>query len=168
MPQTAERRGSWLWLGLFALAVIAVAISGSLASTSNVDGWYADAAKPPWTPPNWLFGPVWTLLYAGMAISGWLVWRSHAPRRRLGLTLFWVQLALNAAWTPLFFAAYPIWGTPALWVGAAVILALDVVVVACVIVFWRIHLFAGVVMLAYLAWLLYASSLNIGLAVLNG
>ena len=167
MP-AAERRGSWLWLVIFAAAVLVVAITGTLASTSNVDGWYAEAAKPPWTPPNWLFGPVWTLLYAGLAIAGWLVWRSDGPRRGLGLTLFWVQLALNAAWTPLFFAAYPAWGAPALWIGAAVILALDAVVLACVLVFWRIHRFAGVVMVAYLAWLLYATTLNLGVAALNG
>lgn len=166
--ETRSGARSWVWLAIFLVAVGAVAVAGSVATASHVDGWYAEAAKPAWTPPNWLFGPIWTVLYLGMAIAGWLVWRSGAARRRAALALFWTQLALNAAWTPLFFAGYPVWGASALWGAAAVIIGLDLVVIAAAIAFWRVHRFAGGVMIAYLAWLLYATSLNVGIAVLAG
>lgn len=162
--QTRPHR--WWALVLFLLASVVVAGIGTLATLNNVDGWYADAAKPSWTPPNWLFGPMWSLLYAGMAFAGWRVWSSRDPRRRSALILYWVQLALNFAWTPIFFAGYPGWGVPALWAGAVVIVLLDVCVFACILLFWRASRVAAVIMAVYLLWLLYASTLNFGVAVL--
>jgi len=167
------RPRQWLWLGGFVLAVMIVAGVGALASMSGVDGWYAAAAKPPWTPPNWLFGPVWTVLYLGMALAAWLVWRSGAPGRRArpgrrrALAAYWVQLALNAAWTPVFFAGYPVWGPASLWVAAGIMLALLVAVGYSILAFWRINRLAGAILIPYLGWLLYASTLNVGVAVLN-
>ena len=158
----------WAWLAVFVLAVAAAALIGSLATTAHVDGWYADAPKPPWTPPNWLFAPMWSVLYLGMAVAGWHVWRSTDRRRRAALALFWTQLGLNALWTPIFFAGYPVWGPAALWIAAGVIVALDAVVAACAIVFRGIDRFAAWVMVVSLAWLLYATSLNVGVAALGG
>lgn len=156
----------WLVLLGFLVAVGVIAVAGSIATISNVDGWYQAAQKPTWTPPNWVFGPVWTVLYIGMAVAAWLVWRSDGPRCTAALSLYWVQLVLNAVWTPLFFAGYPVWGVGALWCGAVVIVLMDLIVIACVVLFWRINRFAAAVMIVYLAWLLYATTLNIGVAAL--
>ena len=107
--------------GLLAASFL-VAFVGGLSSTSGVDGWYSGAAKPPWTPPNWLFGPVWTFLYTAMAVAAWLVWRRWGWQdAKPALLLYAGQLVLNAIWTPLFF------GAEQLWLGLAVIVALDVV-----------------------------------------
>jgi len=77
---------------------------GSILTTPSIATWYATLRKPGWTPPNWLFGPVWTALYLGMAVAAWLIWRqggfSHA---KLPLTLFVIQLALNVVWSGIFF-----------------------------------------------------------------
>src|SRR4051812_11602596 len=95
MTRGTRQRGPGAALGAFAAATVVVAVLGSLATAGNVDGWYADADKPWFTPPNWLFGPVWTALYAAMAIAAWLVWREGGPTG-----IWWTQLALNLAWTP--------------------------------------------------------------------
>ncbi len=162
----------WVWLGVHLVAVAAVAVGGSLATTANVEGWYAAAAQPAWTPPNRLFGPVWTVLYAGMALAGWLVQRRAGadrdePQRRRAVALYWLQLLLNAAWSPVFFAGYPLWGPAALWVAAVIIVVLVVLVAWCAAEFSRRNRFAGAVMVVYLLWLLYATTLNVGVAVLN-
>jgi len=84
-----------------ALTFLAAGI-GSLATAPNIATWYATLAKPSWNPPNWVFGPVWTALYITMAVAAWLVWR-QGGLWRLAMALFAVQLALNAAWSWLFF-----------------------------------------------------------------
>ncbi len=155
-------------LVLFLAASFAVAAFGAVTTTWAVDGWYADAAKVSWTPPNWLFGPVWTLLYILMAVAAWLVWL----RRRFeyvtpALWLYGSQLVLNAVWTPIFFAGYTVIGPPALWVALVVIVLLDICVLATMLVFWPISRVAAVLLVPYLAWILYATTLNWGIAVLN-
>jgi benzodiazapine receptor len=141
----------------FLAASLAVAVLGGLATANNVDGWYADAEKPAWTPPNSVFGPVWTVLYVVMAVAAWLVWREGGWARRRGpLGLYAAQLALNLAWTPTFFAA------ERLGVAMAVIVALDVVLAATVVAFWRVRPLAGALLVPYLGWCLFATSLNAG------
>jgi benzodiazapine receptor len=152
----------WLVLAGLLLASFLVAFVGGLASTAGVDGWYAAAAKPPWTPPNWLFGPVWTVLYTAMAGAAWLVWRRWGWHgATLALLLYAVQLLLNALWTPLFF------GAELLWLGLAVITALDLVLAATVVAFFQRHRAAGALLVPYLLWALYATTLNAGVAYLN-
>jgi benzodiazapine receptor len=139
-----------------------VAFVGGLASSAGVDGWYAAAEKPPWTPPNWLFGPVWTVLYTAMAVAAWLVWRRWGWQgARAALVLYAAQLTLNAIWTPLFF------GAEQLWLGLVVIVALDVVLAATVVAFFRKSRPAGLLLVPYLIWCLYATTLNAGVAALN-
>ncbi len=145
-----------LVLAGFLLAAFAVAGLGSLATADNVDGWYATADKPAFNPPNWVFGPVWTILYIAMAVAAWLVWR-----RRGDLRLWWVQLALNLAWTPVFFAGQ--W----LWPALVVIIALDVAVALTLVMFWRTSRPAGLLFVPYLAWVLFATALNLAIAVAN-
>ncbi len=120
--------------------------------------WYAGLTKPEWTPPSWLFGPVWTLLYAAMAVAAFLVWRLPTSRRRTtALRLFAVQVALNALWTPLFFG----WHRPG--VALAEIVLLDLAVLATLRAFWRLRRVAGLLFVPYLAWSLFATALNAAL-----
>ncbi|MBT0995016.1 tryptophan-rich sensory protein [Cellulomonas sp. DKR-3] len=135
---------------------------GSLATREAVDGWYADAEKVPWNPPDAVFGPVWSLLYVLMGVAAWLVWRraGWAPARR-ALTLYVVQLAFNAAWTPIFFA-----GRYA-WLALVVIVVLLGLVVATALAFRRHSRVAAWLLVPYALWVAYATSLNLGIAVLN-
>jgi translocator protein len=159
---------SILALVLFLAIAFAVAAFGSLATFQNVDGWYADADKAFWTPPNVVFGPVWTVLYTLMSVAAWLVWRRPAsPERRRALTVYIAQLVLNAIWTPVFFGLYPVVGPPALWAALAIIVALDVMVLVTMLRFWPVRRVAAVVLIPYWAWVLYATTLNAALAVMN-
>jgi translocator protein len=126
------------------------------------DEWYQQLSKPDWNPPNWLFAPVWTVLYILMAISAWLVWRRYGIAGAVvPLALFVLQLILNAAWTWLFFGLH----RP----GTALIdiMVLWVVIVATLISFWRLEPLAGVLLLPYLAWVTFASVLNWTILRLN-
>ncbi|PPK64172.1 TspO/MBR family protein [Actinokineospora auranticolor] len=152
------RSKDWLVLGGFILLSYAVAALGALATADNVRGWYATADKPAFTPPNWLFGPVWTVLYLLIGIAGWVFWMR---RDRLGLWLWAAQLLLNLAWTPAFFALR--W----LWPAFAVILLLDVAVAVALVRLYRIRKAAALLFAPYLAWILFASLLNAGVASLN-
>lgn len=142
--------GLVLWL----LLTFAAAALGAVAS-ANAAGFYARLEQPAWAPPAWLFGPVWTLLYALIGIAAWLVWRAHGWRGAAGaLTLFIVQLALNALWTWLFFA----WHNGAL--AFAEIVLLWLMIVATALVFYRLHKLAALLMLPYLAWVSFATALS--------
>ena len=156
-----------LGLLVFLAASALVAGLGGLATANNVDGWYATADKAPWSPPNWVFGPVWTVLYTAMAVAAWLVWRSRAEGTRPALTAYAVQLVLNLLWTPVFFGLYPALGTPALWIAFVIIVALAVAVAVTVLYFGPISRVAGLLLLPYLAWIVFASSLNFWAAVYN-
>ena len=153
---TASKRHDLVVLAGLLIAAFAVAALGSLATAGNVDGWYATADKPSFNPPNWLFGPVWTVLYAAMAVAAWLVWRQGGDIR-----VWWVQLTLNLAWTPVFFAGQ--W----LWPALAVIVALDVAVAVTLVSFWRTSRIAGLLFVPYLAWVLFATALNAAIASMN-
>lgn len=156
-----------LALLVFLAASALVAGLGGLATAGNVNGWYAAAAKAPWSPPNWVFGPVWTTLYVAMAVAAWLVWRRQADGTRAALTAYAVQLVLNLAWTPVFFGLYPALGTPALWIAFVIIAALAVAVAVTVMYFGPISRTAGLLMLPYLSWVVFASSLNLWAALNN-
>jgi benzodiazapine receptor len=159
---------SALVLVAFLAISFGVAALGSLSTIQNVDGWYATAEKASWNPPNAIFGPVWTLLYALMSVAAWLVWRE---RKRVdvrpALTLYVVQLVLNALWTPVFFGLFPAIGAPALWIALAIILALDVLVLLTMLRFWPVRRASAWLLVPYWAWVLFATTLNAALAVLN-
>lgn len=133
---------------------------GSLLTTAALRPWYADLRKPSWTPPNWLFGLVWTILFLAMAIAAWLVWR------KVGLTaapmqLFLLQLLLNVAWSALFF------GLRSPGLAFAEIVMLWVAILATSIEFWRAVPAAGWLFLPYLIWVSYATALNFSIWRLN-
>jgi tryptophan-rich sensory protein len=160
-------RSQLLGLLVFLAASAVVAGLGGLATGSNVNGWYATADKAPWSPPNLVFGPVWAVLYTAMAVAAWLVWRRRAAGSRAALTAYGVQLVLNLLWTPVFFGLYPALGTPALWIGFLVIAALAVAVSVTVLRFGPVSRTAGLLMLPYLSWIVFASSLNLWAALHN-
>ncbi|MDQ4138450.1 MAG: tryptophan-rich sensory protein, partial [Actinomycetota bacterium] len=152
-----------LMLAVFLAISFAVAAFGSLSTIANVDGWYADAEKPLWNPPNALFGPVWTVLYTLMSVAAWLVWlRRDRPGAHAALWTYVVQLLLNAVWTPVFFGAYPLIGPGALWIALGIIVALDVAILLTMLRFWRISRTAGRLLVPYWAWVLFATTLNAG------
>lgn len=159
MPSTASPGHKRLALiGWVALCFGAAAIGGLFGPSE----WYTQLRKPAWNPPNWLFGPVWTALYTLMAVAAWLVWRQggFATQRR-ALSLFIVQLALNAAWTPLFFGLH--------WPGVAFaeLLLLWTAISAATACFFKVSRTAGWLMLPYLAWVTFAAILNAALWRLN-
>ena len=143
--------------------VFVVATLGGLATRSSLRGWYDDLDTAPWNPPNWVFGPAWTLLYVSMAIAAWLVARTGVDQTavRVALALYAGQVALNLAWTLLFFGAQaPGW-------ALADIVALDVLVAVTTVAFWRVDPIAGWLLIPYLVWILFATSLNAWVVVRN-
>jgi benzodiazapine receptor len=166
----AERPGigrQVLVLVVFLAASFLVAGLGSFATFDNVNGWYATADKAHWSPPNGIFGPVWTLLYTAMAVSAWLVWRKQAPGTPRALKVYGIQLALNLAWTPVFFGLYPTFGGAALWLALAIIVALIAAVAVTVLSFGPISRTAGLLLLPYVSWLVFAATLNCWAALNN-
>jgi translocator protein len=151
--------------GFVFLAVIAVAATsllGQLATYPNLAPWYAGLVKPSFNPPNWVFGPVWTTLYLLMAFSVWRILRlPQSPERRWALIIFFVQLALNAAWSWMFFAA----NNPLL--GLINIVPQFLVVFATVAAFYRLDRIAGWSLFPLVAWVGYATLLNFAIWRLN-
>lgn len=150
-------------IGLIAWLVVsfAAAAIGSAASI-RAASFYTQLAQPDWAPPSSVFGPVWTTLYALMGISAWLIWRAggfHAARP--ALTLFVVQLGVNALWSWLFF----VWHLGG--VAFADIVLLWVLIVATITAFWRIRPLAGALLLPYLLWVSFAGMLNYSVWQLN-
>jgi tryptophan-rich sensory protein len=145
--------GGWIVLCFAAASLGALFMPGE---------WYASLRKPSWNPPNWIFGPVWTALYTMMGVAAWLVWkRGGFAEQRRPLGLFLLQLALNAAWTPLFF------GMHALGPAFAEIVLLWVTIVATLAAFWPVSRTAACLLAPYLAWVSFAAALNFTLWRLN-
>ncbi|XP_074649230.1 translocator protein-like [Tubulanus polymorphus] len=133
-------------------------IAGSFITRDSVKTWYKDIKKAPWTPPNWVFGPVWTSLYTGMGYASYLVYRDGGGfegEASTALQLYAGHLALNWLWTPLFF------GKKKFGLAAIEILFLAGSIVGCAVKFYPINKTASYIMLPYLAWACYASTLNI-------
>ena len=150
-----------LGFGGWALLTLAAAALGAIAS-ANAGEFYAELARPPWAPPAWLFGPVWTALYALMAVAAWLVWRALGfAGARTALVLFVVQLAANALWSWLFFA----WQRGGL--AFAEVLVLCGLVLATIVAFHRVSTVAAWLLYPYLAWCAFASALTFAIWRLN-
>lgn len=139
-------------------------VAASIGARASIEAksFYDQLVQPAWAPPPWVFGPVWTVLYALMAIAAWLVWREGGFRvHRVALALFFVQLAANALWSWLFFA----WNLGAL--ALAEVALLWILVVATVLAFWRVRPVAGMLLTPYLLWVSFAAALNFTLWRLN-
>lgn len=138
-------------------------VLGSFFTVPSIPAWYAGLAKPSFAPPNWVFGPVWTMLFLLMGVAAYLVWRKGLEKRevRVGLTLFVAQLALNMLWSALFFGLR----NP----GAALveIVVLWSAILATAIVFKKVSRPAGLLLLPYLLWVAFAAYLNYAIWKLN-
>jgi translocator protein len=149
------------WVGILFWVALSFAAAW-VGSRFSPGDWYAHLAKPAFNPPAWVFAPVWTLLYLVMGIAAWLVWREKGMAAALALALFLVQLALNAAWSWLFFGLHHIgWALVDL---AALWLAIG----ATLLAFWAHRPLAGLLMVPYLLWVSFAALLNFQLWRLNG
>lgn len=147
---------------LWILVCQAVGLIGARWTVTAIPTWYAELNKPLFSPPNWIFGPVWTTLYLLMAIAVWLISQSApSPQRSTAIALFVVQLALNFLWTPLFF------GRHAVDLALIEIIFLWVFIGAATVVFYRIRPVAAVLMLPYWAWVTFATALNAAILRLN-
>jgi benzodiazapine receptor len=138
-------------------------LAGFIGAQFPPGPWYASLAKPSWNPPDWIFAPVWTLLYLLMGISAWLVWKTAGfAGAKSAMTLFFIQLALNAIWSWLFFGLH--------MPGAALveIVLLWLAILATIILFWGVRPTASLLLLPYLAWVAFAAVLNWQIWRLNG
>lgn len=146
----------------FVALCLAVAAAGGAVTATSVKTWYVTLAKPPFNPPDWVFGPVWTTLYLMMAVAAWRVWRlREAPGARPALGAWAVQLTLNLCWSFVFF------GARAIGAAFAEILVLLVAILATGWLFWRVERLAGALLVPYAAWVAFASVLNFTLWRLN-
>jgi tryptophan-rich sensory protein len=152
----------WFALAIFLGLTFAAAFIGGLFTSATVDGWYQTIHKPTWTPPSWVFGPVWTLLYLSMAVAAWLVWRRRGQANvSLALTLFFVQLALNTAWSAFFFGFQ---NPQAAFVD---IVLLWCAILVTMIIFWRLNPISGWLFAPYILWVTFAAALNLAIWRMN-
>ncbi len=163
MAETADRKS---WWKIAIVSVIAIellgGLSGWVSNSGYGNGWFDGLQKPSFMPPGWTFGVVWPILYAlmGIAVAMILV-EPPSPRRQAALTLFFIQLVLNFAWSPIFFAAHDI------TTAKIVIFVMAATAAAAAGQFLRLRQTAGLLMTPYLAWLIFAATLNASIEQLN-
>ena len=154
----------WQIFGLVAWLVLCFAASGIGASVTipEIDGWYATLTKPSFNPPNWIFSPVWSVLFLMMAVAAWLVWRRFGFKRApAAMTVFLIQLIANVMWSILFFGMQ----SPSMaffW-----ICVLWSLIVSTIMLFWKKSSLAGAILLPYLGWVTFAGLLNFWIWRLN-
>jgi tryptophan-rich sensory protein len=136
---------------------------GSIFTTPSIPTWYAFIKKPTFTPPSWLFGPVWITLYILMGVSAFLVWKKGLGTEgvKLALGIFIVQLIFNSLWSIVFFGYKSIFG------GLIVIIILWILILLSIIFFLKISIVAGVLLIPYIFWVSFASLLNFSIYKLN-
>jgi tryptophan-rich sensory protein len=164
LPTVQRPSGGRQALGLLGFLVLVFAVEGATVFVTQpaIDTWYADLAKPAFTPPNIAFPIVWTAIFLLMALAGWQAWR-NAPKGEFGwpMACFLVQLVLNFAWSALFF------GEKDILLALVDVVALILAILATTIAFWQINRTAGLLMLPYLAWVGFATALNVEILRLN-
>jgi len=145
------------------VVTFSAAFIGSYFTRSAISGWYANLNKPFFTPPDWLFGPVWTGLYILMAVSAFLVWQkgfAH-PAVKMALALYLLQLVLNLLWTPIFF------GLKMPFIAFIEIVFLYIAIIFTILAFARVSIFAALLLIPYILWTTFAAILNLSIWLLN-
>ena len=163
-PTRNRHKASRDVLGLFAFIILCLAVSGigGVITATSVDTWYQTLEKPPFNPPDWVFAPVWIVLYILMGIAAWRVWRLRALEvTGNALAVFAVQLGFNVAWSFLFF------GLQRIDLALVEIVILLCAIIINTIMFWRVDRLAGLLFVPYAAWVTYATILNVSLWLLN-
>lgn len=147
----------------FLLLVFLIEYGGHKLTFTSVKDWYLILEKPRWTPPSWIFGPVWTILYITIAISGWLVWirARPSPDRRLAFLIYGAQLTTNLLWSYFFFYLK----SP--FLGLIDISILIFLIAMNIALFTKLYKPAGLLLVPYFIWTLYALFLNFGIWRLN-
>jgi len=145
----------WIKLGLTILVCQGAGLVGTIFTLEAIPSWYAGLNKPWFTPPNWLFGPMWAMLYTLMAIAGWRVKNKRAKK------IFWIHLLINAIWTPIFF------GAKNLGLAMGVIFVLWLMIGWLIKLFWEEDKWAGKLLIPYFLWVSLASALNFALWRMN-
>ena len=147
----------WLTLGVFLIVVIGI---GGLIGTQSIPGeWYQNLNKPPFNPPNWVFGPVWFTLYAMIAVAGWRIWMIDA--KSTAMKVWFGQMLFNWAWSPIWFIGQM------LWPAFAVIVVLLALIIAFIVTARKLDTPSAWLFVPYLAWVGFASLLNLSIAILN-
>jgi benzodiazapine receptor len=150
---------SWYGLWIFVGVCVAAALSGVLFPPGR---WYEGLRKPSWRPPNWLFGPAWTILYGTIAVAGWLVWREAGwAGAAVPLTIYGIQLVLNAAWSGIFF------GLKRMDLAFAELCLLWIAILATIVSFHTVEPSAAWLLVPYLCWVTFAGILNFTMWRLN-
>lgn len=154
------------FLGLVAALLLPLLAGGlgAVATNSSVSTWYRTLKKPPWNPPEWVFGPVWTALYLMMGLASWLVWQkrpAHKKKVSAALTWYGLQFAFNSLWSPIFF------GLRRTGLAMADLVALWSTLLTCLVKFGRVQPLAGWLLVPYFLWVSFASTLNAAVWWLN-
>lgn len=145
------------------VAVFIAAGIGNFFTISEITTWYTTLAKPTWTPPNWVFGPVWTTLFLLMGIALYLVWSKGLERKdvKIAIGIFFVQLILNTMWSIIFFGMHSLFG------GLVTIIILWIAILINIVLFYRISKPAGLLLVPYIVWVTIASYLTYSVYLLN-
>lgn len=152
---------NWFKLVVIVLITELIGLIGGLFSGIRLQT-YTSLIKPPLSPPGWLFGLIWSVLYLLMGIAAYIIYQMpQTPESKKATTLYWVQLFVNFLWPIAFFRFQQY------WISVIVIILLDILVLIAIIKFYKIEKTAGYLMIPYLLWILFATYLNIGISVLN-
>lgn len=163
------KQGLWWKILISVIVCLGLGILSGFSTGSDIQGWYSELNKPIFTPPNWLFGPAWTLFYILIGGSVGIIWQVAAKGRypiivkyaNRGLVFFGIHFLLNIAWTPIFFGLHsPGW-------GLVVIIALLIFIIILIRHFFRLDRIAAFLLVPYFFWVLFATSLNVAIVILN-
>ncbi|MFX1598861.1 MAG: TspO/MBR family protein [Promethearchaeota archaeon] len=153
----------WIKAPVSIISSLLIGFAGNIFNFESLETWYPTLIKPDWTPPNWIFAPVWSTLFILMGISTFLVWREGFDKRivKIALSVYVIQFALNLMWSWAFF------GLQSPLFGFIVIVVLWIAILANIIVYARISKIAAAILLPYIVWVTIASVLNFSVYVLN-
>lgn len=159
MTTAIDYKAPRTWLTLAIFVVVVIGVGGLIGSQSTPGEWYESLAKPPFNPPNWIFGPVWLTLYVMIAVAGWRIWML-APSST-AMKIWFAQMLANWVWSPVWFIGQM------LWPAFAIITVILALIIAFILVARQRDKIAAWLFVPYMAWVAFASLLNLSIAILN-